>query len=57
MLLPMPRGSSKMTDILRLADQRPPPVAAYDSGASAVALRAPSDAPESFLFTLDMHPA
>ena len=32
-----------------------PPVLADDSGASSVALRAPSDAPESCFFAFDMH--
>src|SRR3954451_11656577 len=41
-----------MTDVLRLADQRPP--AADDSGACSVALRAPCAAPESCLFPVDM---
>src|SRR3954454_23835221 len=48
-----PRSSSRMTDNLRLADQRPPP-AADDSGACSVALRAPCAAPESCLFPVDM---
>src|SRR3954470_6598124 len=47
-----PRSSSRMTDVLRLADQRPP--AADDSGACSVALRAPCAAPESCLFPVDM---
>src|SRR5690242_19803112 len=50
-----PRSSSKTADTLRLADQRPPPAVTDDSGASSVALRAPSDAPESCFFALDMH--
>jgi hypothetical protein len=42
-----------MTDTLRLADHRPAP-RAFDSGASPVALRAPSDAPESVFFPVDI---
>jgi hypothetical protein len=44
-----------MTDSLRLDDHRPPPAVANDAGASSVALRAPSDAPASCFFGLDMH--
>src|SRR6516164_2858797 len=50
-----PRRSSRMTDTLRLDDHRPPPAVAIDAGASSVALRAPSDAPASCFFGLDMH--
>src|SRR5689334_10008677 len=50
-----PRSSSRTTETLRLADHRPPPAPADDSGASSVALRAPSDAPESCFFVWDMH--
>src|SRR5215831_6839712 len=48
-----PRRSSRATETLRLADHRP--ARADDSGASSVALRAPSDAPESCFLALDMH--
>src|SRR5262245_4186224 len=48
-----PRSNSRTTDILRFADQRPPPAGA-DSGACSVALRAPCAAPESCLFPVDM---
>src|SRR5262249_7875079 len=50
-----PRSSSRTTDTLRLEDHRPPPAVAADSGATSVALRAPSDAPESCFLALDMH--
>src|ERR1051326_5542965 len=50
-----PRNSSRTTETLRLADHRPPPAVADDSGASSVGLRPPSGAPESCFFGLDMH--
>src|SRR5215471_15359289 len=50
-----PRRRSSTTETLRLADHRPAPARADDSGASSVALRAPSDAPESCFLALDMH--
>src|SRR5438067_6262699 len=49
-----PRNSSRMTDTLRLADHRPAPGSGPNSADCSVALRAPSAAPESALFVLDM---
>src|SRR4051794_2574909 len=49
-----PRSNSRTTDVLRFADHRPAPGSGPDSGDCSVALRAPSAAPESALFLLDM---
>src|SRR4051812_38364870 len=49
-----PRSNSRTTDVLRFADHRPAPGSGPDSGDCSVALRAPSAAPESALFVLDM---
>src|SRR5438445_4227655 len=49
-----PRSNSRITDVLRFADHRPAPGSGPDSGDCSVALRAPSAAPESALFVLDM---
>src|SRR5436305_5178253 len=49
-----PRSSSRTTDVSRFADHRPAPGNGPDSGDCSVALRAPSAAPESALFVLDM---
>ena len=49
-----PRSSSRTTEILRLADHRPRPTRACDSGASPVA-RAPCEAAESIFFPCDMY--
>src|SRR4051795_1759290 len=49
-----PRSNSRTTDVLRFADHRPAPGSGADSGDCSVALRAPSAAPESALFVLDM---
>src|SRR4051794_9610176 len=49
-----PRSSSRTTHVLRFADHRPAPGRGPDSGDCSVALRAPSAAPESALFVLDM---
>ena len=49
-----PRKRSITTDTLRRADHRPRPTSASDSGASPVALRAPSEAPESMFFPFDI---
>jgi hypothetical protein len=49
-----PRNNSKMTDTLRLAPHRPAPGSGPDSGDCSVALPAPSAAPESTFFVLDM---
>src|SRR4051812_31444518 len=49
-----PRSNSRTTDVLRFADHRPAPGRGPDSGDRSVALRAPSAAPESALFVLDM---
>src|SRR5947209_6247072 len=49
-----PRSNSRTTDVLRFADHRPAPGRGPDSGHCSVALRAPSAAPESALFVLDM---
>jgi hypothetical protein len=43
-----------MTDTLRLDDHRPAPTAGNDSGDGSVALPAPSAAPESCFFDIDM---
>src|SRR3954464_13371817 len=51
---PAPRSNSRTTDVLRFADHRPAPGSGPDSGDCSVALRAPSAAPESALFLLDM---
>src|SRR3954464_2973300 len=51
---PAPRSNSRTTDVLRFADHRPAPGSGADSGDCSVALRAPSAAPESALFVLDM---
>src|SRR4051794_6304899 len=49
-----PRSSSRTTDVLRFTDHRPAPGSGPDSGDCSVALRAPSAAPESAFFVLDM---